>query len=409
MRETSQPRVAAHMSAISPSPLVAVGRRVAELRAGGAKILALEVGEPDFPTPDYVKIAAIKAIVDDRSRYTPADGVDELKQAVANKLLTTRGLRYETAEIAAVNGSKQGIFSALSGLLDPGDEVIIVAPFWMSYPDMVLLAGGKPVVVETSAERGYKLDPQSLAAALGPRTRCLILNSPSNPAGAVYSVDELRGLAEVMRAHPRLFLISDDVYEDIHFLDAMPPNMVQAAPDLRDRVAIVSAVSKSFSMTGWRLGYVAAPRDVLAAIRTCASQATNHPSSISQWAAVAALRGPCDALLASRRATFLKRRNIVVSAIRNIDGLDLKPPDGAFYAFIDCRPLLKEIARRKHAIGTDVALASYLLENAHLSLMAGSYFGSPGHLRLSFAASEETLSLALGVFDHAVTALRTTR
>jgi aspartate aminotransferase len=395
------------MSAISPSPLVAVGRRVAELRAAGANILTLDAGEPDFPTPDYVKTAAIKAIIENRSRYTAADGIDELKRAVVNRLLTTRNLHYETTEIAAVNGSKQGIFAALSVLLNPGDEVVIVAPFWMSYPDMVLLAGGKPVIIETTSEQAYKLDVARLAAAIGPRTRALILNSPSNPAGAVYRIEELRKIADVLRANPNLFLISDDVYEEIHFLDAMPPNMVQAAPDLRDRTVIVSAVSKSFSMTGWRLGYVAAPRDVLSAIRTSASQATNHPSSISQWAAVAALTGvDGERLLAERRVAFRKRRDLVADGIRGIDGLTLKIPDGAFYAFVDCRPLLTTLAQRGHAIDSDMALANHLLETAQLSLMAGTYFGSPGHLRLSFAASEEALNKALGALRGAIDTLR---
>ena len=332
-------RAAGRLGRIKPSPSTAASARVRELRAQGRRILDLTVGEPDFDTPEHIKQAAIAAIQAGETKYTPVNGTPRLRQAIRGSLLRTHGLEYPDAEITVGGGGKQVIFLALMATVDAGDEVLIPAPYWVSYPDMVRANEGTPVIVPTSPEAGYKLTAAELESAITDRTTWLILNSPGNPSGAVYTAEELEALAAVLRRYPAVSVLSDEIYSEISFTGSPAPSLAAVAPDLRHRVLVVSGVSKSYAMTGWRLGYAAGDPALIGAINTLQSQTSSCPSSISQAAAAAALEGPQDFIAASV-PVYAERRDVAVAGLRAIDGLTPLVPDGAFYLYVDCAGLI---------------------------------------------------------------------
>lgn len=363
------------------SASIAIGDLARRLRAEGRSIVSLAIGEPDFDTPEHVKRAAAEAMAAGHTKYTNVDGTRELKQAIVAKLSRENELEYSAAEVIVSNGAKQSIFNALFAVLEPGDEVVIPAPYWVSYPEMAAFAGGVPVAVAAGPEQGFKLTPALLAAALTPRSRVLILNSPNNPTGAIYSRAELAALAEVVRTHPRLLVISDDIYEHIRWNDAPFATFAAAAPDLRERTVTVNGVSKAFAMTGWRIGYAAAPTWLVDAMRKIQGQCTTNPNSIAQYAAAAALNGGLESVHAMARE-FAQRHAYVVGALNALPGVRCAPAAGAFYAF----PEVTDLLRRKGLV-SDVELAARLLETVGVAVVPGSAYGMPGFLRLSYATS----------------------
>jgi aspartate aminotransferase len=383
------------VQAIKPSPTLAVTARAAQLKAEGRDIIGLGAGEPDFDTPQHIKDAAIDAIRRGFTKYTAVAGTPSLKQAVIAKFKRDNGLDYNARQILVSCGGKQSFFNLVQAVVNPGDEVIIPAPYWVSYPDIVLLASGKPVIVEAGIEQGFKITPQQLAAAITPRTRMVVLNSPSNPTGAVYSREELAALGEVLRAHPQILAASDDMYEHIN-LDGRPfVNILNACPDLYPRTMVLNGVSKAYAMTGWRIGYAAGPESIITAMENVQSQSTSNPTSISQVAAEAALNGDQNCI-APMLAAFRERHKFVVDGLNQIPGLRCLPSGGAFYAFPDAR----EAIARLHAKGviagaTDIAFSEYLLVHAGVAVVPGSAFGAEGYIRLSFATSMENLRSAL--------------
>ncbi len=377
-------------AAVKPSATIAVSARAAELRAAGRDILSLSMGEPDFPTPRRICQAAIAAIRDGQTRYTAVDGTPELKRAVQEKFRRENGLEYELDEIIATTGAKQAIYNLLLALLNPGDEVLVPAPYWVSYPDMVRLADGEPVILATTADQQFKIQPRQLAGAITPRTRLLLLNSPSNPTGKTYRRDEYRALAEVLQEHPRIAILSDEIYEHIYWGDEPYSSFAAACPELRDRTLLVNGVSKAYAMTGWRLGYAAGPAPWIRQMRKIQGQSTSNPCSIAQAAAVAALNGEQDTVRKMNRA-FHRRHDRFIPALAALPGLDCAPTDGAFYAF----PAIGEALAARPGLGDDVAFANWLLDTAGVAAVPGSAFGMPGHLRLSYAAADEVLDEAL--------------
>ncbi|PIE09338.1 MAG: aspartate aminotransferase [Rhodobacterales bacterium] len=377
----------ATLDKVKPSPTIAMTQAARDLAASGRDVLSLTAGEPDFPTPPDVAEAAIEAIRAGKTRYTAVDGILELKEAVAAKWRADYGLTITPEQVSVSGGGKQVLFNALMATLDPGDEVIIPAPYWVSYPDMTVLCGGTPVVVPTRMEDGFRLQAADLAAAITARTKWLILNSPGNPTGAVLSRAELEAIAEVLRAHPHVHVICDDIYEAITF--GVPfLTLTQVAPDLAERVLVVNGVSKGHAMTGWRIGYGVGPAPLIAMMRKVQSQSTSNPCSIAQWAAVAALTGPQDHL-ERQRAAYEARRGLVMEGLRACKGIVCADPDGAFYAFANIEACLGT------RFATDEDFAMALLEEQGVGTVFGSAFGAPGHLRISFATSEEVLREAL--------------
>lgn len=376
--------------AIKPSPTLAVTNRAAELRAEGKDIIGLGAGEPDFDTPDHIKAAAVKAIEEGFTKYTAVDGTPGLKNAIIQKFARDNGLEYQPNQILVSSGGKQSYFNMALALLNKGDEVIIPAPYWVSYPDMVTVAEGVPVVIETSPEQRYKITPEQLEAAITDKTRLVTLNSPSNPSGMAYSKAEFEALAEVLLKHPNILIATDDMYEHILWTEESFNNIVTVCPDLYDRTIVLNGVSKAYSMTGWRIGYAAGPAKLIGAMKKIQSQSTSNPCSIAQKAAEAALAGPQECVGEMVKA-FKERHDFVVSELNKIDGVSCLPGDGTFYAFPD----LSEAIAKRDDVANDIELAEKLLGEAGVAIVPGSAFGTPNHARLSFATSMEVLQEAL--------------
>lgn len=370
---------------IKPSPTLAVTAKAGELRAAGKNVLSLGAGEPDFDTPPHVKAAAERAIAAGFTKYTPVGGTATLKKAIAAKHLRDNGLEYAPAQILASCGGKQSCYNLCQALLNEGDEVIIPAPYWVSYPDMTLLAGGVPVVVTSSAATHYKMTPEQLEAAINPRTRLLFLNSPSNPSGMAYSKAELAALGEVLLQHPQIVVATDDMYEKIVWCDEPFSNIVNACPPLYERTVVINAVSKTYAMTGWRLGWACGSADLIRAMTNIQSQSTSNPCSISQVAAEEALNGDQECVQVMTEA-FRRRHDLLVQGLNGIPGVRCIPGDGTFYTFPDVSGLIEALD-----VKDDIELAERLLTEALVALVPGSAFGTPNHLRLSFATSEAVL------------------
>ncbi len=374
---------------VKPSPPLAVTALAQQLRAAGRDVIGLAAGEPDFPTPDFVKQAAIDAINNNQTKYTAVDGMPSLKQAIINKFKQDNGLSYEAEQILVSCGGKQSFFNMAQALLNPGDEVIIPAPYWVSYPDMVLLADAEPVIVQGVQSQGFKITPQQLKDALTDKTRLFVINSPSNPSGKSYTMAELRALGEVLLDYPDVVVATDDMYEKILWTDEPFCNIVNACPELYERSVVLNGVSKAYAMTGWRIGYAAGPADLIKGMKKIQSQSTSNPTSISQVAAQAALEGD-QSRLAEMNTAFQQRNDFVLAELNKIDGVDCIASDGTFYIFPDFSRVMK-----KMNIADDVTLASKILEEAEVALVPGSAFGSPGHMRISFATDMESLQKAL--------------
>ena len=375
---------------VKPSPTLAVTAKAAELRASGKDVIGLGAGEPDFDTPEHIKEAAIGAIRDGFTKYTAVDGTPALKQAVATKFKKDNGLDYTADQILVSVGGKQSFFNLAQALIGPGDEVIIPAPYWVSYPDMVLLADGKPVIVEAGIEQRYKITPEQLEAAITPRTKLFVINSPSNPTGVAYSRDELRALGEVLARHPQVLIATDDMYEHILWSDEPFSNIVMVCPELYDRTMVLNGVSKAYSMTGWRIGYAAGPADLVKAMKKVQSQSTSNPTSISQVAAQAALEGDQSCVTEMLKA-FKSRHDFVVGRLNELDGVQTIEGDGTFYTFPSVQPVISRLS----GMNDDVAFAEYLLNEAGVAVVPGSAFGAPGSIRISFATSMENLEKSL--------------
>lgn len=390
---------------IKPSPAMAISLEAKRLTAAGTPVVDLSVGEPDFDTPAHVVEAAIAAMRRGETHYTAADGTAELKDAIIEKFRRENGLDFARGEVTAANGAKQIIFNALMATLEPGDEVLVPAPYWVSYTDMVLLLGGTPRVLPCSIDEDFKLTPAKLEAALTPATRWLLLNAPNNPSGAGYSREELRALGDVIARFPNLFVLSDEIYEHINYTPEPFTSFLTACPDLRERLVVVNGVSKAYAMTGWRIGYAAGPAPLVAVMGKIQSQSTSNPSSISQAAAVAALTGPQD-FVQTALAEYQARCALVFRALSAIDGLRLRAPEGAFYAFPDCSGLIGAKAPDGTTIADGGQLAAYLLKEARVAVVPGSAFGLDPCFRISFATSRSNLEAALGQLTTAVMRLR---
>lgn len=389
---------------IQPSPTLAVNALAQKLRAAGHDVISLGVGEPDLDTPDHVKQAAIDAMAQGRTKYTPVNGILELRQAISRKFKRDNGLDYRPEEITVGCGGKQVIYNAFLATLDVGDEVVIPAPCWVSYPDVVRLCGGNPIVVPCAAEQRFRLKPEQLERAITSRTKWLLLNSPNNPTGVAYSRDELRGLCDVLQRHPQVWILSDDIYEHMIYDNFIFATVAAADPRLKSRTLTVNGASKGYCMTGWRVGFGAGPVALINAMNALQSQITTHTASISQWATVAALDGPQEFILENRKI-FQKRRDRVVAMLNDTQGLTCPKPEGAFYVFPNCAGL---IGRRKPdggVIATEADVVAYLLESAGVAVVPGAAFGLSPHFRLSYAASLSTLEEACQRISRACKAL----
>ena len=384
---------ARRLSRIKASPSIAVSAKAMEMARAGRDVIALSAGEPDFDTPDNVKIAAIRAIVEGRTKYPPITGIPELREAICRKLERENGLRYAPDEVLVCSGGKQVIYNALTATLDPGDEVIVPAPFWVSYPDMVLLAGGTPVVVAADAADGFRLTPQRLEEAITAKTKWLLFNNPCNPSGAFYPAEDVEGLAEVLRRHPRVWVLADDIYEHIVYGGEPFSTMAQVAPDLRERTLTMNGFSKAYCMTGWRLGYGAGPKALIAAMTKIQSQTTSGASSISQWAGVEALEGD-QAFIGDNVAVFEERRDLGVSILDRAEGLSCNSPGGAFYLYVDCGGTLGKRIPGGATIGNDGDFAKYLLESEEVAAVHGEAFGLSPYFRISYALATDRLEEA---------------
>jgi aspartate aminotransferase len=383
-------KLSTRVQAVKPSPTLAITARAAALRAAGEDVIGLGAGEPDFDTPEHIKEAAKLAIDQGRTKYTAVDGTASLKQAIIDKFRRDNDFDYRPEQILVSSGGKQSFFNLCQAMLDPGDEVIIPAPYWVSYPDMVVLAGGAPVLVHADASQQFKITPAQLEGAITDNTRLFVINSPSNPTGMAYSREELAALGEVLRDHPRVTIATDDMYEHILWPGKRFVNILNACPDLYERTLVLNGVSKAYSMTGWRIGYAGGPEDIIRAMKKIQSQSTSNPCSISQYAAEAALNGSQDCI-AEMLVAFKERHDYVVERLNTIDGMKALPADGTFYVF----PEVEGFIRRLDGISDDLELAEYLIEKAGVALVPGTAFGSPGHIRLSIATSMENLEKAL--------------
>jgi len=381
------------LARVKPSATLAVTAQARELKRQGRDVIGLGAGEPDFDTPDNIKAAAIEAINRGETKYTDADGMPELKAAIVAKFARENGLTYETNQIHVASGGKPVIFNAFVATLNPGDEVIVPAPYWVSYPDMVLLAGGEPVTVIGQEADGFKLRPEVLDAAITPRTKWIILNSPSNPTGAAYTRAELEALAVVLRKHPQVWILTDDMYEHLVYGGFEYLTIAQVAPDLYDRTLTVNGVSKAYAMTGWRIGYAGGPKPLIDLMRKVASQTTSNPSSISQWAAVEALNGPQD-FLAERSAAFEKRRDLVVSMLNQATGIRCPTPEGAFYVYPSIEGLIGKTTESGVVITDDEVFTTELLNQEGVAVVQGTAFGLSPYFRVSYATSEAVLEAA---------------
>jgi aspartate aminotransferase len=382
--------LASSLSNIKPSPTIAVSMKAAELKAAGKDIISLGMGEPDFDTPQNIKDAAIKAIQKGDTKYTAVDGTAALKKAIIEKFKRENSIEYKASEIIVSTGAKQVIYNALIASINPDDEVIIPTPYWVSYPDMVLLAGGKPVIVDSSEKNNFKISPTALEEKITPKTKWIILNSPSNPTGACYSQAELRALADVLLRHPQVHIMADDIYEHLIFDDLKFVTIAEIEPQLLPRTLIVNGVSKAYAMTGWRIGYGAGPEKLIKAMSMIQSQSTSSPSSIGQAAAVEALNGTQDYIKPNAKL-FQSRRDMVVEMLNKIDGINCNIPNGAFYVFPSCKGLFGKKTPAGKVIENDNDFAGYLLEEALVAVVPGVAFGAPDFFRISYAASEDFL------------------
>ena len=399
------PFLAQSLDRVKPSPTMAVTAKAAELRAAGRDVIGLGAGEPDFDTPDTIKAAAIAAIQAGKTKYTGVDGTPELKDAIVGKFKRENGLDYTRDQITVGGGGKQVIYNALVATLDPGDEVIIPAPYWVSYPDMVLLAGGTPVIVDCPSQAGFKLPPEELERAITPKTKWVILNSPSNPSGAAYAAAELKAVTDVLLRHPQVHVLTDDMYEHLVYDDFRFATPAQVEPALYDRTLTMNGVSKAYAMTGWRIGYAGGSRPLIKAMAKVQSQSTSCPSSVSQAAAVEALTGPQD-FIAERAAVFKQRRDLVVEMLNAAEGITCSMPEGAFYVFPSCAGTIGKRTPDGKVLATDEDVVTYLLEAEGVAVVQGSAFGLAPFFRISYATSTEALTEACGRIQRACAALR---
>lgn len=399
-------QTSAALGRIKPSATLAMTGRVLALKREGVDVIGLSAGEPDFPTPDFIKEAGIKAIRDNKTKYTDVDGIMELKEAIAAKFARDNSLTYDPKTQISINsGGKHTLFNAFLATLDPGDEVVIPAPYWVSYPDIVNFAGGTPVFAEGPASQGYKILPHQLAAAITPRTKWVLLNSPSNPSGAAYSGEELKAIAEVLRQNPHVLIMTDDMYEHVWYAPTPFATIAEVAPDLYDRTLTVNGCSKAYSMTGWRIGYAGGPGWIIKAMGKLQSQSTSNPCSISQYASVAALNGD-QSFLVERNAAFRKRRDLVVAMLNDAPGLECPVPEGAFYVYPDASGVIGKMTPDGKPIATDEDFTNYLLDSVQVAAVHGTAFGLAPAFRISYAESEEVLREACTRIQQACAALR---
>jgi aspartate aminotransferase len=385
------------VNAVKPSPTLAITARAAKMRAEGHDIIGLGAGEPDFDTPDFIKQAAIEAINKGFTKYTAVDGIAPLKKAIIDKFKNDNGLEYNAKQILVSCGGKQSSYNLTQALLNAGDEVIIPAPYWVSYPDMVLLADGVPVIVETTQAQNFKMSPEQLRAAITEKTRLIFINSPSNPSGVAYSLEELKALGDVLADFPNIIIATDDMYEHILWKEGTFVNILNAHPQFYDRTVVMNGVSKAYSMTGWRIGYAAGNEQLIEAMCTVQSQSTSNPTSISQYAALAALTGD-QSFIAEMCKEFKKRHDFVIAELNTIDGVECVETDGTFYVF----PNIEKLLARLDGIDDDLAFSDYLIEKAGVALVPGSAFGTAGHIRLSIATSMDNLKTALERIKQAI-------
>jgi aspartate aminotransferase len=384
-------KLSSRVQAVKPSPTLAITARAAALRAEGKDVIGLGAGEPDFDTPEHIKKAALKAIADGKTKYTAVDGTATLKQAIIDKFRRDNGFEYAADQILVSCGGKQSFYNLAQAILDPGDEVIIPAPYWVSYPDMSILAGGVPVLIHADAGQRFKMTPAQLRGALTDNTRLVVINSPSNPTGMAYTSDELAALGEVLREHPKVVIATDDMYEHIRWNTDVPfVNILNACPDLANRTMVLNGVSKAYSMTGWRIGYAGGPAEVIKAMKKIQSQSTSNPTSISQYAAEAALNGPQECI-GEMLVQFKKRHDYVVHRLNGMPGIECLPTDGTFYVFPSVKGLIDAI----DGVNDDLQLAEHLIVHAGVALVPGTAFGLSGHARISIATSMENLENAL--------------
>jgi aspartate aminotransferase len=395
----------ARASTIKSSPSMAVSMAAKAMRAKGEPVIDLSLGEPDFDTPAHIVEAAVDAMKRGITRYTAPDGLPELREAIVRKFKRENGLDYAPDEISIGNGAKQILFNAFLGTLEPGDEVVVPAPYWVSYTDIVILHGGVPKIVACGVEDDFKITPERLEAAITPTTRWFLFNSPSNPTGAIYSANELKALGEVLARHPRVAIMSDEIYEHIVCGDVPFTSFANACPDLRDRTLLINGVSKAYAMTGWRLGYAAGPKSLTRVLNKMQSQSTTCPSSITQVAAVAALNGPQD-FVATAVAEYKARGELVTKGFGAIPGLEVRAPEGAFYLFPKCAAYIGRTAPDGTVIANDTALAAYLLAEGKVATVPGAAFGVEPYIRLSFATSRDNLTLAIDRIADALARLR---
>ena len=393
-------KISNRVNQIKPAATIMVSMKAIELRAQGRDIISLGFGEPDFDTPEHIKQAAIDAIWQGKTKYPPVDGTKELKNAIVTKLRTENQLEYGPKQVIVSNGAKQSLFNLLTSLLNPGDEVILPAPYWVSYPDMIKLAEGQPVILNATAENDFKISAKQLESSITDNTRLLIINSPSNPTGKVYGEDDYRELAEVLLEYPKIMIVCDDIYEHIYWGEKPYRTLLNVCPELNERTVIINGVSKAYAMTGWRIGYAAGPQEMISAMLKVQSQSTSGACSISQAAATAALEGPQDCI-AEMRTEYRRRYEYLLDALNGVEGIECEDCDGAFYAF----PSFKPIIDRMPEIRDDVELAAWMLEHAGVAMVPGTAFGAPGHLRLSYATSMENLQSCVQRITDAIESL----
>ncbi len=385
--------LSATLDRVQPSATIAVTNKARELKASGRDVIGLGAGEPDFDTPDNIKEAAKAAIDAGKTKYTAADGIPELKEAICAKFKRDNGLDYKPAQISVGTGGKQILYNALMATLNEGDEVVIPAPYWVSYPDMAKLAGGTPVTIEAGVDQGFKITPDQLQAAITEKTKWFIFNSPSNPTGAGYTADEVKGLTDVLMQHPNVWIMTDDMYEHLTYDNYVFATPAQIEPGLLDRTLTCNGVSKAYAMTGWRIGYAGGPEKLIAAMRKIQSQSTSNPCSISQWAAVEALNGTQDFIPENNRI-FARRRDLVLKMLREIDGVSVPTPEGAFYVYPSIAGLIGKTSKAGTVIDSDAAFATALLEEKGVAVVFGEAFGLSPAFRISYATSDEALTEA---------------
>ena len=396
--------LAKRLSRIKPSPTIAVTQKARELKAAGRDVISLGAGEPDFDTPDHIKQAATDAIARGETKYTAVDGIPELKQAISDKFKRDNGLDYAPNQITVGTGGKQILYNALMATVDDGDEVIIPAPYWVSYPDMVLLAGGEPVFVTCPQNNGFKLRPEDLEAAITPKTKWLILNSPSNPTGAAYTAEDMKALTDVLKRHPHVWVMTDDMYEKLVYDGFTFCTPAEVEPEIYDRTLTINGVSKAYAMTGWRIGFAGGPEALIKAMAKVQSQSTSNPSSISQWAAVEALSGSHH-FIPTNNEVFKARRDLVVSKLNQCPGLHCPTPEGAFYVYPSCAGTIGKKTPDGKTIETDEDFVTYLLESEGVAAVHGAAFGQSPHFRISYATSTELLEEACNRIKRACEAL----